>query len=228
MNSFIFVFFCSLVNDFYKVILEDLEFVMKNFFIIQEVKGYVICVVVYYLYVKVCFIFFIYIDGLGNIIVLMDSESKIYLEKVKVVVDYLIQNVGLLGVKFYDDVEVVFDENNNKNNEEVFFIVCYFIIMVYNFCGNYFNCVWKYFEVYNNNILGIYFLGMIFSYVMNINGYEVFKLVKGNCYMEFSKYMFDLYGEKDGCYKVFFKDIYYVNNVMNSIKNGYMWNEVDV
>ena len=65
------------------------------------------------------------------------------------------------------------------------------------------------------------------SYATNINGYEVPKLAKGNCYMEPSKYMLDLYGEKDGRYKAFFKDTYYVNNATNSTKNGYTWNEAD-
>lgn len=41
MNSPISVLPCSSVNDFYKVILEDLEFAMKNLPITQEVKGHV-------------------------------------------------------------------------------------------------------------------------------------------------------------------------------------------
>ena len=32
---------------------------------------------------------------------------------------------------------------------------------------------------------------------------------------------------KDGRYKAFFKDTYYVNNATNSTKNGYTWNEAD-
>ncbi len=163
----------------------------------------------------------------GNTTALTDSESKTYLEKAKAAADYLIQNAASLGVKLYDDVEAVFDENNNKNNEEALFIVCHSTITAYNPRGNYFNRVWKHSEAYNNNTSGIYLSGMTPSYATNINGYEVPKLAKGNCYMEPSKYMLDLYGEKDGRYKAFFKDTYYVNNATNSTKNGYTWNEAD-
>ena len=149
------------------------------------------------------------------------------MEKAKAAADYLIQNAGSLGVKLYDDIEAVFDENNNKNNEEALFIVCHSTITAYNPRGNYFNRVWKHSEAYNNNTSGIYLSGMTPSYATNINGYEVPKLAKGNCYMEPSKYMLDLYGEKDGRYKAFFKDTYYVNNATNSTKNGYTWNEAD-
>lgn len=181
----------------------------------------------YHLYAKACLTFSTYTDGLGNTTALTDSESKTYLEKAKAAADYLIQNAASLGVKLYDDVEAVFDENNNKNNEEALFIVCHSTITAYNPRGNYFNRVWKHSEAYNNNTSGIYLSGMTPSYATNINGYEVPKLAKGNCYMEPSKYMLDLYGEKDGRYKAFFKDTYYVNNATNSTKNGYTWNEAD-
>ena len=124
MNSPISVLPCSSVNDFYKVILEDLEFAMKNLPITQEVKGHVTRAAAYHLYAKACLTFSTYTDGLGNTTALTDSESKTYLEKAKAAADYLIQNAGSLGVKLYDDVEAVFDENNNKNNEEALFIVC--------------------------------------------------------------------------------------------------------
>ena len=39
----------QLVNDFYKVILEDLEFAMKNLPITQEVKGHVTRAAAYHL-----------------------------------------------------------------------------------------------------------------------------------------------------------------------------------
>ena len=216
MNSPISVLPCSSVNDFYKVILEDLEFAMKNLPITQEVKGHVTRAAAYHLYAKACLTFSTYTDVLGNTTALTDSESKTYLEKAKAAADYLIQNAGSLGVKLYDDVEAVFDENNNKNNEEALFIVCHSTITAYNPRGNYFNRVWKHSEAYNNNTSGIYLSGMTPSYATNINGYEVPKLAKGNCYMEPSKYMLDLYGEKDGRYKAFFKDTYYVNNATNS------------
>ena len=35
------------------------------------------------------------------------------------------------------------------------------------------------------------------NYATTVNGMETHKLAKGNCYMEPSKYMLDLYGEKD-------------------------------
>ena len=115
MNSPISVLPCSSVNDFYKVILEDLEFAMKNLPITQEVKGHVTRAAAYHLYAKACLTFSTYTDGLGNTTALTESESKAYLEKAK--------DSGRLsdskmqahwGVKLYDNVEAVFDENNNK------------------------------------------------------------------------------------------------------------------
>ena len=173
MNSPISVLPCSSVNDFYKVILEDLEFAMKNLPITQEVKGHVTRAAAYHLYAKACLTFSTYTDGLGNTTALTDSESKTYLEKAKAAADYLIQNAGSLGVKLYDDIEAVFDENNNKNNEEALFIVCHSTITAYNPRGNYFNRVWKHYEAYNNNTSGIYLSGMTPSYATNStkNGY---------------------------------------------------------
>lgn len=45
--------------------------------------------------------------------------------------------------------------------------------------------------------------------------------------MEPSKYMIDLYGDKDMRYKAFFKDTYYVNKATNAAGNGYTWDEAD-
>ena len=88
---------------------------MKNLPITQEVKGHVTRAAAYHLYAKACLTFSTYTDGLGNTTALTESESKAYLEKAKTAADYLIQNAGSLGVKLYDNVEAVFDENNNKN-----------------------------------------------------------------------------------------------------------------
>lgn len=213
MNSPISVLTCSSVNDFYKVILEDLDFAMKYLPISQEVRGHVTRAAAYHLYAKACLTYSTYTDGLGNVTPLTEAESKDYLEKAKTAADYLIEHASELGVRLYDDIDEVFDENNNKTNEEALFIVTHSTIQAYNPRGNYYNRVWKHAEAYNNNTAGIYLAGMTPSYETNINGYEVPKLAKGNCYMEPSKYMLDLYVEKDGRYKAFFKDTYYVGTV---------------
>ena len=61
---------------FIKVILEDLEFAMKNLPITQEVKGHVTRAAAYHLYAKACLTFSTYTDGLGNTTALTESESK--------------------------------------------------------------------------------------------------------------------------------------------------------
>lgn len=218
---------CSTVNEFYKVILEDLEFAMKYLPVSQEVKGHVTRAAAYHLYAKACLTYSTYTDGLGNTTALTEAESRELLGKAKTAADYLINNAASLGVRLYDDVNEVFDENNNKNNAEALFIVCHSTITAYNPRGNYFNRVWKHTEAYNNNTSGVFLDGMTPNYATEVNGFAVPKLAKGNCYMEPSKYMLDLYGDKDLRYKAFFKDTYYVNKANDATGTKYTWSEAD-
>lgn len=219
---------CSTVNEFYDVILKDLEFAMTNLPVAQEVRGHVTRAAAYHLYAKACLTYSTYTDGLGNTTALTEAESRELLNKAKTAADYLINNASSLGVKLYDDVDQVFDERNNKTNEESLFIVCHSSITAYNPRGNYFNRVWKHAEAYNANTSGIYLDGMVASYATDVNGFTVPKLAKGNCYMEPSKYMLDLYGEKDKRYKAFFKDTYYVNKANDATDTKYTWSQADV
>lgn len=218
---------CSTVNEFYDVILKDLEFAMTNLPIAQEVRGHVTRAAAYHLYAKACLTYSTYTDGLGNTTALAETESRKLLEQAKTAADYLINNAASLGVRLYDDVDEVFDERNNKTNEEALFIVCHSSITAYNPRGNYFNRVWKHAEAYNNNTSGIFLDGMVPSYATDVNGFAVPKLAKGNCYMEPSKYMLDLYGEKDKRYKAFFKDTYYVNKANDATGTKYTWSQAD-
>lgn len=218
---------CSSVNDFYKVILSDLEFAMANLPMAQEVRGRVTRAAAYHLYAKACLTYSTYTDGLGNTTALTEAESKELLLKAKTAADYLIDNAASFGVKAYEDVNDVFDEYNNKTNQEALFIVTHSTIQAYNPRGNYYNRAWKHSEAYNNNTSGIYLGGMSPSYDTEVGGYDVPKLAKGNCIMEPSKYMIDLYGDKDMRYKAFFKDTYYVNKATNEAGNGYTWDEPD-
>lgn len=218
---------CSTVNEFYKVILDDLDFAMKNLPVTQEVKGHVTRAAAYHLYAKACLTYSTYTDGLGNVTALTEAESRKLLEDAKTAADYLITNAAALGVKLYDDVDKVFDERNNKNNDESLFIVCHSTITAYNPRGNYFNRVWKHAEAFNANTSGIFLDGMVASYATEVNGFAVPKLAKGNCYMEPSKYMLDLYGEKDKRYKAFFKDTYYVNKANDATGTKYTWSQAD-
>lgn len=212
---------CSTVNDFYKVILEDLEFAKTYLPLTQKVKGHVTRAAAYHLYAKACLTYASYTDGLGNATVLSAEESKRYLGLAKEAADELIDNAGKYGVEFYQDVNDVFDENNNKNNKEALFVVCHSSVKDYNPRGNYYNRAWKHASAYSNNTDGIFLDGMTPSYT------TVPKLAKGNCYMEPSKYMLDLYGEKDKRYKAFFKDTYYVNKATNEDGTAYTWKEAD-
>ncbi len=218
---------CSTVNDFYKVIIEDLDFAKTHLPLKQAVRGHVTRAAAYHLYAKACLTYATYTDGLGNAQALSADESKRYLQLAKEAADELIDHASTYGVKLYEDVDEVFDENNNKTNEEALFIVCHSTIQSYNPRGNYYNRVWKHTEAYNANTSGIYLSGMTASYATKVNGYTVPKLAKGNCYMEPSKYMLDLYGEKDKRYKAFFKDTYYVNKPTNANGDGYTWESGD-
>lgn len=218
---------CSTVNDFYKAILEDLEFAMTNLPVKQSVYGRVTKAAAYHLYAKACLTYSTYTDGLGNCTALTEAESKEYLQKAKTAADYLINNQAALGVKLYDDVEEVFDEDNNKTNEEALFVVTHSTIQAYNPRGNYYNRVWKHSEAYNNNTSGIFLSGMTPSYNTTVSGLSTQKLAKGNCYMEPSKYMLDLYVDKDKRYKAFFKDTYYINNPTDKGGTVYKWNASD-
>jgi hypothetical protein len=215
----------SKVNEFYKVILSDLEFAMKNLPLTQSVRGHVTRAAAYHLYAKACLTYSTYTDGLGNCDAITESESKDYLQKAKTAADYLIDHQGEFGVKLYDNINDVFDENNNKNNAEALFIICHSTVQAYNPRGNYYNRSWKHRAAYANSTTGIFLDGLKPSYETTVKGVTVPKLAKGNCYMEPSKTMLDLYGAKDGRYHAFFNDTYYVNNP-NSGSN-YTWSKSD-
>lgn len=218
---------CSSVNDFYKTIIEDLEFAMKNLPMSQTVYGKVKRAAAYHLYAKACLTFATYTDGLGNCTALTQDESKQYLQKAKDAADYLIDHASEFGVKLYDDVDDVFAEKNNKKNDEALFVVTHSSIKAYNPRGNYYNRVWKHTEAYNNNTSGIYLSGLTPSYATTVNGLATHKLAKGNCYMEPSKYMLDLYGEKDKRYAAFFNDTYYINKATEDGGTVYKWDAAD-
>jgi len=217
----------SSINEFYKVIFEDLEFAKTNLPITQSVRGHVVRAAAYHLIAKAALTYATYTDGLGNATALTDAEKTSYLNKAKEAAEYLINNASTLGVKLYDESAQVFDEVNNKNNTEALFIVTHSTITTLNPRGNYFNRCWKHTSAYNNNNNGIYLGGITPSYETTVSGVSVPKLAKDNCYMEPSKYMLNLYGEKDTRYAAFFSDVYYVNKATNSAKDAYTWAEAD-
>ena len=218
---------CSTANDFYKVILEDLDFAMTYLPLSNAVTGHVTRGAAYHLYAKACLSYASYTDGLGNSIALTADENRHYLEEAKRAADELIDHADTYGVRLYEDVNEVFDEQNNKANAEALFVVCHSSITAYNPRGNYFNRAWKHSEAYYANTAGIYLSGLEASYETMVNGYSVPKLAKGNCYMEPSKYMLDLYVEKDMRYKAFFKDTYYVNKATSTDGTAYTWEAGD-
>lgn len=108
----------SKVNEFYDVILADLDFAKKYLPVTQSVRGHVTRAAAYHLYAKAALTYSTYTDGLGNCDAITDAKKNELLNAAKESADYLISNASKLGVKLYDDIEEVFDENNNKTNAE--------------------------------------------------------------------------------------------------------------
>ena len=216
----------SKVNDFYDVILDDLDFAKKYLPVTQAVRGHVPRAAAYHLYAKAALTYSTYTDGLGNCDAISDAKKTELLNAAKESADYLINNAASLGVRLYDDIEEVFDQNNNKTNAEALFIVTHSSVQALNPRGNYYNRSWKHWDSYNAASDGIGMSGMKATYdpVTTVNGDE-YRLAKGNCYMTPSLYMFNLYGEKDGRYKAFFIDTWYINNPNSGTQ--YKWTAAD-
>lgn len=215
----------SSINDFYKVIFSDLEFAEQNLPVTQSVRGHVTRAAAYHLMAKAALTYSTYTDGLGGATALSADESNQYLQKAKEAADYLINNQAALGVSLYDTPAEVFADENNKTNKEALFVITHSSITAYNPRGNYFNRSWKHWDAYNNSNSGVYLEGITPSYKTEINGVETHKLAKGNCYMAPSKYMLELYGQKDTRYEGFFFDTYYINKPNSG--NYYSWTESD-
>lgn len=208
------------VNEFYETILADLSFAKQYLPVTPRYTGTVTRAAAYHLYAKACLTYSTYTDGLGNCEAISESKAKELLTEAKTAADYLIGHASELGVRLYEEVEDVFSEENNKSNAEALFVVTHSSITAYNPRGNYFNRCWKHAKAYSNSDTGIYLEGLTPSYTSTP------KLAKGNCYMEPSYYMINLYGEKDQRYAAFFDDVLYVNKSNNS-QGGYTWTARD-
>lgn len=218
----------SPVNDFYKVILEDLEIAMQKLPVSQSVRGHVTRAAAYHLYAKACLTYSTYTDGMAGATKLTDTESKELLGKAKTAIEYLINNKSALGVDLYGEASEVFADENNKTNKEALFVVTHSSITAYNPRGNYFNRVWKHFEAFNYKNTGVYLEGLQPSYETSVSGIEVHKQAKGNCYFEPSKYYIDLYSDRhDTRYDAYFKDTYYVNKPTEKDGTVYKWTADD-
>jgi len=218
---------CSTVNAFYEVILKDLEFAKQHLPVRQEVFGHVTRAAAYHLLARAALTYASYTDALGNAEAVSAEESRRLIETARDAADYLIDHANDLGVRLYDDVREVFDEANNKSNAEALFVVCHSMQQAYNPRGNYYNRVWKHFGAYKNATNGIYLDGMAASYATEVNGVAVPKLAKCNCILEPSKYLIDLYKEKDLRYEAFFSDKYYINKPNTEDGKAYTWTETD-
>lgn len=224
---------CSKVNEFYKVILEDAQFAIDKLPVKQEVLGHVTRAAAYHLYAKAALTYASYTDGLGNSDPISSAESTELIGKAREAAEYLIEHASELGVRLYSDVNEVFDEDNNKSNDEALFIVCHSMQAALNPRGNYYNRVWKHFGAYNASG-GVSMGGMTATFDTEVNGHKVPPLAKCNRYMAPSKYLLDLYVEKDMRYAAFFADTYYVNNSNILEKDDaeraghyYRWTEAD-
>ncbi len=218
---------CSTVNAFYKVILDDLEFAKQHLPVSQPVFGHVTRAAAYHLLARAALTYASYTDGLGNAEKITAEESRKLIETARDAADYLIDHAAELGVRLYSDVEEVFDEANNKTNAEALFVICHSKQQAYNPRGNYYNRTWKHFGAFANSTSGIYLDGLKASYATEVNGVTVPKLAKCNCILEPSKYLIDLYGEKDMRYEAFFNDSYYINTPNTADGAAYRWTKTD-
>lgn len=217
---------CSTVNEFYEAILADLDFAKQYLPTSQTIYGKVTKAAAYHLDAKAALTYSTYTDGLGNCEAIDNGKKNELLQRAKQSADYLISNASTLGVRLYNDIDEVFDENNNKTNAEALFVVTHSSIQSLNPRGNYYNRSWKHWDAYNAAADGITMDALQATYtpVKNVNGVD-YRLAKGNAYMCPSKYMFDLYGPKDGRYKAFFIDTWYVNKTNSG--DQYKWTSKD-
>lgn len=213
----------STVNDFYKVILEDLEFAMKYLPITQPNQGHVKRAAAYHLYAKACMTYSTYTDKISNVVPISEAESKELLNKAKIAIDELIDHAADYDTQLYTEAKDIFAEKNNKANKEAFFVVSHCETdLSLNPRGNYPNRTWKKYCAYNNNKAGIYIEGLEPSVKSTP------KVLKGDCIMEPTKYMYELYSNpKDERFDAFFKVVYYCNKATNPEKTGYRWKEDD-
>lgn len=213
----------STVNDFYKVILEDLEFAMKYLPITQPNQGHVKRAAAYHLYAKACMTYSTYTDKISNVVPISEAESKELLNKAKIAIDELIDHAADYDTQLYTEAKDIFAEKNNKKNKEAFFVVSHCETdLTPNPRGNYPNRTWKKYCAYNNNKAGIYIEGLEPSVKSTP------KVLKGDCIMEPTKYMYELYSNpKDERFDAFFKVVYYCNKATNPEKTGYRWIEAD-
>lgn len=225
---------CSSINDFYKVILADLETAMNDLPIKQAVTGRVIRAAAYHLYAKACLTYASYTDGKCGATPISTAEAKELWQKALAATDYLIDNASTLGVKLYPEIESVFDENNNKSNAEALFVVTHSSVMEYNPRQAYFNRAWKQFEAYNNNNEGICMECLTPDYSNVLNGYTITPIANGSCRLCPSKKFLDLFKDNDRRYKAFFRDTYYANRRKLKATSGpfkgqqvYAWTEND-
>lgn len=217
---------CSTVNEFYDVILADLEFAIQNLPVKQDVYGHVTRAAAYHQYAKACLSYGTYTDAdicaLCNAQPISEATAKDLFTKAKNAAEELINNASTYGVALYDEADEVFCDGANKQNKEAVFRVCHSTIQALNPRGNYYNRAWKHYCAYNNNTSGIYLEGIEPTY--NPADPKL-KLAKGNCYMCPTEKFLALYGEKDSRYEAYFTTTYYVNKAN---KNGhYEWTSSD-
>ncbi len=213
---------CSKVNEFYDVILADLEFAKQYLPVQPRVKGTVTRAAAYHLYAKSCLQYSAYTDGLGNCDAISADKAKELVNNARTAADYLINNAASLGVELYGESADIFSAANNKNNVEALFVVTHSSVQAYNPRGNYYNRCWKHMKAYKNADDGI----CIGAVTTVVDSDPKLNVASGNCYTCPSYYMLNLYGEKDTRYAAYFSDVLYANNVDKST-GVYTWTEKD-
>lgn len=215
----------SSVNDFYDVIISDLEYAMKNLPISHDITGPAIRAAAYHLYAKACLTYATYTDGLSASKALTADQSKELLNKAKTAADYLLDHQVELGVELYDETSEVFADANNKSNKEALFVVTHSSIQALNPRGNYFNRAWKHMCTWNNNSLGLYMNCLKPSYETSVEGITVEPRAKGNAYYAPTKYFIDMFKDNDSRFNSYFRTSWTANTANNG--TYYLWTDSD-
>lgn len=190
----------SPVKDFYTLILSDLEFAKVYLPEQQAERGRATRAAAIHLYAKACLQRASYED------VNSDEREKL-LTDAKTAAESLIADQATYGVSLYNEPAEIFDVANNKNNREALWVVTHTSIGSLNPRTKYWNRTYKQFGCFQATMCGV--------------ESTIDELPKFERRIMPSRFLLQLFGEKDNRYDAFFREKYYATT-------HYSWTSGDV